>query len=163
MAAVMGSDESRGSARKVAFGFSERKSIYHLFVTFSPDSSSTYVISINSWKVKPDDCETLFSFRLPKKASRKSTAAENGYLSGEYAYDLLQIFIEEFLGWDQKLSVPKRGGGAVGVVEQFAGGAENKQTGDPHFHMVISLRGFPKTTEKMHELFQTAEFRKRYE
>ena len=113
MAAVMGSDESRGSARKVAFGFSERKSIYHLFVTFSPDSSSTYVISINSWKVKPEDCETLFSFRLPKKALRKSTAAENGYLSGEYAYDLLQIFIEEFLGWDQKLSVPKRGGGAV--------------------------------------------------
>lgn len=162
MAAVMGSDESRGSARKVAFGFAERWSIYHLFITFSPDTSSTYVISINSWKVKPEDCETLFSFRVPNKSMRKATAAENAYLSGSFAYDLLQVFIEEFLGWDQKMSAPKRGGGAVGVVRQFAGGAESKQSGDVHFHMVVSVRGFPKTTEKIHELFKSAEFRKRY-
>jgi len=161
MAAVMGSDESRGAARKVAYGFAERWAIYHLFITFSPDSSSTYIISINSWKIKPEDCQTLFSFKVPKKAVRKQTAAENAYLTAEFAYDLLQIFIEDFLGWDQQMGAAKRGGGAVGVLDHYAGAAENKQSGDPHFHMVVSVRGFPKTTEQIHKLFKSADFRKR--
>jgi hypothetical protein len=161
MAAVMGSDESRGAARKIATGFTERFSIYHMFITFSPDSASNYVISINAWKATAAECSTLFSFRVPKKASRKETAAENPYLTALYAYDLLQIFIEDFLGWDIKMGAPKRGGGAVGVLRNYSGAAESKQDGTPHFHMVLSLFGFPRTTEEFQELFGSEEFRKR--
>ena len=161
MVAVMGSDESRGSARKEAIGFQERWAVNQLFATLSPDTASTYIISINSGKATAEDCETLFSFKVPRKALRKETAAENQYRTGEYAYELLQIFIEEFLGWDQQLGAPKRGGGAFGILRHYAGSAEAKQTGDPHFHIVASFFGFPKTTEKLVELLKSEEFRKR--
>jgi hypothetical protein len=161
MAAVMGSDESRGAARKQAFGFSERKGIYQLFITFSPDTSATFIISINAWKSTEEDCVNLFSIKVPRKAQRKETAAENPFLAAQFAYDLLKIFIEEFLGWDIELAAPKRGGGAVGVIEDFAGAAESKQAGDVHFHMMVSVHGFPKTTEKLMEMLESKDFRKR--
>ena len=162
MAAVMGSDESRGSARKEALGFQERWGVNQLFATLSPDTSSTYIICINSGKATDEDCETLFSFKVPRKALRKETAAENAYLTGKFAYDLLQIFIEEFLGWDQQMGAPKRGGGAFGICRHFAGSAEAKQSGDPHFHLVASFFGFPRTTAHLLELMKSEEFRKRF-
>ena len=46
--AMYGSDESRGAARNVAFGYCKRLAEGNIFATLSPDTSGTYVISINT-------------------------------------------------------------------------------------------------------------------
>lgn len=187
MAAMIGSDESRGAARHVAFGFQRRWGLPVVFITTSPDTSSNIIISINSWKVgtpslkAPEsterrsnnlprvdcnddveasiECENLFSFKIPNKTERKETAQENAYLSALYAKDVFDVFIEEFLGWDTKHSVPKKGGGALGVVRWYAGSAEAQKSGDVHFHLLVALYGFPRATEIMKEMLKSVDFR----
>lgn len=159
MSAMIGTDESRGSARHVAFGYQLRLCIANLFITFSPDSAGTYFISIYANKISADD--VVHKINLPTRNERKEVAGRNPVLQAVYAKRILEIFIEHFLGWDQKRGVPYREGGACGVLEWFTGAAEAQKCQDIHFHILGGVRGWPRTTAEFRELIKSERFRKR--
>jgi len=159
VAAMVGSDESAAAARQISFGYQQRMGIANLFCTFSPDASGTYFISIYSRELSFDNM--IHRIELPSKNDRRGFAGKNPYLCATYAKRILDIFIEEFLGWDLKYGVPKRNGGACGILRWFAGSAEAQVCFDIHFHILMSIYGWPRTTEQYRELVKTQEFRDR--
>ena len=168
LSAMPGTDENRGSARHVAMGFCRRFGDFNLFITISPFTGGTHVISFNSTKLE-DRRHVDFEIQLKSVGERKRTAGENPYQSAMYASRIVDAFVEYFLGWDSNLKAPKKfisedgiiSSEAMGVVESFCSAAENQKNGDIHFHFVVRIRGFPRTANELEELLHDKDFKKR--
>jgi hypothetical protein len=160
MRAMVGSDDSAAAARQIAFGYQLRMGIASIFCTLSPDNAGTYFISIYSGKLSFDNL--IHKIKLPTRSERRETAGKNPYLCAVYAKRVLDVFIEDFLGWDQQHGASKRGGGAFGVLRWFAGSAEAQVCHDIHFHILASIFGWPRTTAQYKESMKTEAFQIRY-
>ena len=160
MSAMIGTDESRGAARHIGFGYQLRICIANLFITFSPDSAGTYFICIYAHKISVDNI--IQQINLPTRNERKQVAGRNAVLQAVYAKRILDIFIEEFLGWDLKRAEPRKGGGAFGVLDWFNGAAEVQKCQDIHFHIMAGVRGWPRTTAEFREFVKSEANQKKY-
>jgi len=165
LAATYGSDESRGKARQIGFGFQRRISVANLFVTISPDTASTFTILINNGNLTVEylvNGELKFMFvkasestnarhvptaSLPNRDQRKMMIGDNPYLSAQYALRVFKAYIEHFLGWDPIRKRSKIGGGGYGMLRWFTAADEAQKGADNHLHIVGGVVGFPKTTE----------------
>jgi len=172
LSATYGSDESRGRARQIAFGFQKRISVANLFITISPDTASTFTILINNGNLTVDykaTGELKFFFvkasesanvkhvpttSLPNREQRKKIIGENPYLSAQYALRIFQVYIEKFLGWDTKRRRSTLEGGAFGMLRWFSAAGEAQKGADNHFHMICGVVGFPKTTAAFYSIME---------
>ena len=161
MRAMNCSDESRGRVRNLAFALSKRLGNFNVFATLSPDTAGTYTIGINTFNITETGCKLQLPNILPNRAQRKRFAASDPFQSALYAKRLNEVFIDVILGWDQILKGPKKEGGLFGLIRGYIYGAETQQSGDVHFHYVISIVGFPKTSIQMTELLKSPEFSKK--
>ena len=102
LAAMWGSDESRGRERNIAFGLTKRKSMPNTFITITPDTASTLCIAINCREMNGEQ-RHLFTINgiinyenIPNRNERKKFSGANPYLSAEYAKRILDCFINNF-------------------------------------------------------------------
>jgi len=147
--AFYGSNLSRMRARHDLFGMLKRFGPAQLFFTVSPDSAGTYSIAIKSGSMSEQTVREANLRLLPNRAERRSIAAQHSVECARYFIRVMNTVIDRFLGWDQKLGRPRRGGGVFGVVRAFGGAAETQIAGDLHAHFVIWLHGFPHTSAIM--------------
>jgi hypothetical protein len=165
---MYGTDESRSAARHVAFGLMKRIADTNIFITISPDTGATYVVSINSTKLE-DRSHIDFQMRMDTRGKRKAFSSENPYQSAMYASRVADAFITFFLGWDMELKAPKKfmsssgkiSSGAVGVLRSFCGSAEAQNNGDIHFHFVGSIAGCPRTSKEFEDIMDDINFKER--
>lgn len=158
--AVHGSDESRGKARHLAFGLQRRLAVANFFVTISPATDSTYVISINSGTLKEEDVITI-NFLLPNRTELRCVANQNPYQMAVYAKRVFDVFIQHFLGWDFEFRRPRKEGGALGYLRWLMGSAESQMCTDNHGHFVGAIYGFPRTSKQLTQDLLSPELRRR--
>ena len=160
-----GTDENRAAARHTAFGLLKRIADNNIFITISPDTGSTYVVSINSTKLE-DRAHVDFQIKMDTREKRKTYSSDNPYQSAMYASRVLDAFILDFLGWDMELKAPKKvlsstgkiTSGALGVLRHFCVATEAQKNGDIHFHIVASIAGCPRTTEEFKDMMEDPTF-----
>ncbi|KAJ3072408.1 hypothetical protein HDU98_003690 [Podochytrium sp. JEL0797] len=149
--AYAGSDESRSAGLHRAFGIQKRLGSANFFTTISPATSRSWVVAINCDLVNGEHCQLKFELGgndmvLPNAAERSLAAGRNPYESAVYARGVLDVFLEEFLGWDFKYRAPKPGGGMLGAARWINTSVETQKQGDVHFHIVASAYGLPRTS-----------------
>ncbi|KAI9327432.1 hypothetical protein BDR26DRAFT_901351 [Obelidium mucronatum] len=157
--AFVGSDKSRQAGLHTAFGLQRRLGVANIFATISPATSRSWAVAINCDLVNGEHCQLKFlvgdgklalpgtdGIILPNNNARTSAASSNSYECADYARRVLNVFLEDFIGWDFKFRAPVRGGGCLGIPRFVTTSAETQKQGDIHFHMVISLHGFPRTS-----------------
>ncbi|KAG1694469.1 hypothetical protein DVH05_028660 [Phytophthora capsici] len=159
--AYFGSNVSRMRARHDLFGYLQRFGILQLFFTISPDSSGTYSIAVKSGDVSKAAIESANLALLPTRAERKQIAGGNPMQCARYFESVVDIVIDDILGWDVARSRPKRGGGAFGVVRAFGAAAETQQAGDLHAHFAVWLYGFPRTWADLNDALTDTVFKTR--
>ncbi|KAI9324413.1 hypothetical protein BDR26DRAFT_966413 [Obelidium mucronatum] len=173
--AFVGSDESRQAGLHTAFGLQRRLGVANIFATISPATSRSWAVAINCDLVNGEHCQLKFlvgdgelampgtdGIILPNNNARTSAASSNSYECADYARRVLNVFLEDFIGWDFKFRAPVRGGGCLGIPRFVTTSAETQKQGDIHFHMVISLHGFPRTSAEFRTRLEDPKFAERF-
>lgn len=135
--------------------FENRKKFYALrrmygssqvFFTISPDDLKTFNVLRYAGKSRDEIYDM-------SAAERESFAAANPVAAATHFHDMLKVIIKHCFAYDIDKE-RSTGVGAFGSVEAFGIKIEEQHRGALHAHMLLHIRGLPKTAAEMLELWQ---------
>ena len=140
-----GSDEERHEYVRKAVSLFARFHQGSLLLTISPDNTSSIFSSLYSNSVKSKDIKDFNVENGPLLLQRIQIPSKN-CLAWSYCFSkIIELVIEDIVGWNVAKSRPYRNGEVFEVVRAFIGGVEAQKKTTLHLHLVAFLSGLPRT------------------
>ena len=73
--------------------------------------------------------------------------------------DIVNMFIDHFIGWDRAKNQSKAGGGIFGTFTAWGGVTEEQWRKSLHLHLLACIKGFARTPAQLKEWILSARFR----
>jgi hypothetical protein len=151
---AFGSDGERLGMRSKIFALSQVFGMPTWFITFSPSEENNTYLHSNLTNTNrfpgavnlhlPDRVVNLNgNFNVPTKEACLRASRENATRSVGFFHHILNVVIEDFLGWDRESGQSKPGGGMLGELEFFFAAIETNGRGILHGHMLLKIRHAP--------------------
>jgi len=150
---VAHTNEAAKRARRDGEALQHHFGMASVFLTVSPDDNNSWVVQLLAG-VKTDDGEDVSQMtdeELEQRAKAR-TDLRIGFpgLCAFCCELVLEIVIEEVIGWDLENHCPREEGGLLGIPEAFSGAGEEQGRGSLHTHFQIWLREFCQMRDRLH-------------
>lgn len=126
---MWGSGEERFVYRRKAFALDTFFKSGAIFVTLTPSDVGTMIVSVLAGRVSADSVRQMELGEVPSHAERVCLAGLDPVACAEYFDIIIDVFIEEMVGFDYKRGLPRKFGGIFGTVKAFAGAMESRKNG----------------------------------
>ena len=161
--AVAHTNEAAKSALRKAESMQHKFGLSSYFMTFAPDDDNNFLLQVFSHNIINDDASaihTLSDSELRERAKlRTEIRLRHPGLCAHMFELMLDIVIEEVIGWDITTGKAKSEGGCFGEPLAYLVGIEEQGRRSLHAHIQIWIKGFdiiredvfaPRTTRVQH-------------
>ncbi len=125
---------------------------YHsaaIFIAVTSNETGNATVAYFSGDLNKENLEKVSLNDIPSNACRIKIAGKDPVACDLFFTNILEIVIEQMIGFDMKSKLPKQKGGLFGVPQAFVGGIESQGKGTLHVHMIVFLAGFPRDSDEM--------------
>ena len=146
-------NEASKRGRREAEAIQHHFGLPHLFLTAAPDDQNSFLVQMLSGCEIDDDTPvaSLEDEELFKRFKLRNELRINHPGICAYFYEcMLEIVIEEVIGWDLKKNEARPEGGLFGIPLAFTASTEEQGRKTLHTHFLIWLKEFQKRREKLY-------------
>ena len=123
-----------------------------VFLTVTPDDDNSFLVQVYAG-VAIDDEQAVSSLSDEELRSRASERTElrikHPGICAFFYEMMLEIILEEVIGWDLESNAPKAEGGLCGIPEAFTGSTEEQGRATLHTHFQIWIKGFREDARRL--------------
>lgn len=150
--AVSHTNEAARRARQDGEAHQHHSGLPHVFLTTTPDDDNSILVQLYANSVIDDDAPVngLTDEELRQRAKLRTELRIKHPGICAFFYELmLDIILEEVIGWDLENVVPKPDGGLLGIPEAFTASTEEQGRTTLHTHWQVWIRGFQERRNKL--------------
>ena len=148
-------NEAAKRARQDGHGLQHEFGLSSVFLTFCPDDDNSFFLQMFSGVLIDDETpvSNLTDEQLLKRAKQRTELRiKNPGLCALFFEFVLEIIIEEVIGWNMKDGKARERGGLFGMPEAFVFAIEEQGRRTLHGHAQVWIRNFNGTRENLHSL-----------
>ena len=145
-------NEASRKGRRDAEAMQHHFGLPHLFLTYTGDDQNSFLVQVYSEHEIDDDTpvRNLSDEELARRSKLRNELRISYPGICAYFYEcMLEIVIEEVIGWDLRTNEARRGGGLFGIPIAFTSSTEEQGRMTLHSHFLIWLKNFQARRAKL--------------